>query len=146
MSRSLSFSSAGAAVGAVALTLLGLTGCTANVNSDPAPVVVSSAQGALTVDWSINGTKDPNQCSQGAAAAIEITVIDGNGNSAGVYQQSCSAFATEITLDAGFYSASARLIDSAGTPRTTAVDINPFTIDGDDNLDTPIDFGAESFF
>lgn len=133
-------------LGVIALTSLGVGGCTADVRTDdPAPIVTSSAQGQLTVDWTINGVKDPNQCSQGAAAAIEITVTDGSGTSAGTYQQSCDAFATAITLDAGFYSASARLIDPSGAARTTAVVIDSFTIHGDDNLDSPIDFGAESF-
>jgi hypothetical protein len=124
------------------------TGCTATVEptgTAPPPVLVEST-GTLTVDWSINGTKDPNQCSQGAAAAIQISVTDSSGISAGTYQQSCSTFATSITLSAGSYTADAMLIDSAGAPRTTTVPMNPFTIRGNDVLDTPIDFPAASFF
>jgi len=118
--------------------------CTATVSPAPQPVVVSTT-GTLTVDWSINGTKDPNQCSQGAAAAIQITVTDTNQQPVGTFEQSCSAFATSITLNAGQYAAQARLIDAVGTPRTTTVDINPFTILGNDELTTPIDFSASSF-
>ena len=121
--------------------------CTASVSPapEPAPVVVTST-GTLTVDWSINGTKDPNQCNQGAAAAIQITVTDLNSNPVGTFEQSCTAFATSITLEAGQYAAQARLIDAVGTPRTTTIDINPFTILGNDELTTPIDFSASSFF
>jgi hypothetical protein len=123
------------------------TGCTASVEpTDTSPPVIVSAAGSLTVDWTINGTKDPNQCAQGAAAAIEVEITDSAGFSAGTYQQSCSAFATSITLNAGSYSAAARLLDSAGAPRTTTVAINPFTIRGDDDFVTPIDFSARSFF
>ena len=121
--------------------------CTASVSPapEPAPVVVATT-GTLTVDWSINGTKDPNQCNQGAAAAIQITVTDPGSNPIGTFEQSCTAFATSITLDAGQYLAQARLIDAVGTPRTTTIDINPFTIRGNDDLTTPIDFSASSFF
>ncbi len=122
------------------------TGCTASVSPapEPAPVVVTST-GSLTVDWSINGTKDPNQCSQGAAAAIEITVTDSNQAAVGTFQQSCTAFATSITLSAGRYQAQARLIDAVGAPRTTTVDINAFTILGNDDFTAPIEFSASSF-
>lgn len=49
-------------------------------------------------------------------------------------------------MTVGTYTAGARLIDVAGTPRTTAADINPFTIFGNDNFVAPIDFPANSFF
>ncbi len=119
--------------------------CTATVSPAPEPVIVATT-GTLTVDWTINGTKDPNQCNQGAAAAIQITVTDPNANPIGTFEQSCTAFATSITLNAGQYAAQARLIDAVGTPRTTTIDINPFTIVGNDDLTTPIDFSASSFF
>lgn len=121
--------------------------CTASVTPAPEPVpVVVTSTGTLTVDWTINGTKDPDQCSQGAAAAIQITVTDPNLNPVGTFEQSCTAFATSITLNAGQYAAQARLIDAVGTPRTTTIDINPFTILGNDDFTTPIDFSASSFF
>jgi hypothetical protein len=134
----------GLALAALATTA---TACTASVtpNPEPAPVIVSST-GTLTVDWTINGTKDPDQCSQGAASAIQITVTDSNLNPAGTFEQSCTAFATSITLEAGRYEAQARLIDAVGNPRTTTIDLNPFTILGNDELTTPIDFSASSFF
>lgn len=134
----------GLALAALATTS---TACTASVspNPAPAPVVVVATTGTLTVDWTINETKDPNQCSQGAASAIQITVTDSNQQPAGTFEQSCTAFATSITLDPGSYQAEARLIDAVGTPRTTTVVINPFTILGNDELSTPIDFSASSF-
>jgi hypothetical protein len=140
--------SAFVALASITLAAIGATGCTATVTPNdptPAPVVVTNTTGSLTVDWTINGTKDPNQCSQGAASAIEIRVTDSTGASAGVFQQSCTAFATSVTLGAGSYTAEARLLDANGAARTTAVLINAFTLRGDDDLDTPIDFGADSF-
>ncbi len=91
----------------------------------PRRAVARSVQGSLTVDWSIHGTRDPSPCSQGAAAAIEITVTD-----------------TNLTATRR----KARLIDAVGTPRTTTVSIDALTIFGNDDFDAPIDFAATSFF
>lgn len=134
-------------LGLALAALASTAACTATVTPTPAPEpVIVSTTGTLTVDWTINGTKDPNQCSHGAAAAIQITVTDPNLNPVRTFEQSCNAFATSITLNAGQYAAQARLIDAVGTPRTTTLNINPFTIFGDDDFTTPIDFSASSFF
>jgi hypothetical protein len=109
----------------------------------PGPVPVDS--GSLVLDWTIDGTKDPDQCDQGAASAIDVSVSNADGSSAGEFQQSCRAFATSIDLPRGSYTADAVLIDSAGQDRTTAVHVRPFDILGGDELSIPIDFSAGSF-
>jgi hypothetical protein len=129
---------------ALAALAIGLTACTAQVST--APVVVPPASSTLIVDWTINGTNDPNQCFQSSAAAIQVSVTASGGVPAGTFQQSCTAFATSITLSAGSYIADAVLLDPSGTPRTTSVPINPFTLNGGDTLSIPIDFPASSFF
>lgn len=128
--------------------------CTAacTVTTDPGPVqtynptVPSTTQGNLRVDWTIDGSTDPNRCNQSGVSGIEISVTTAGGANAGSYQQQCQTFATSIALDPGDYSAFAVLIDGAGQPRTTAVPIAPFTIRGNDELRIPIDFPASSFF
>jgi hypothetical protein len=122
---------------------LALSACTVNTSSDP-PVIVAG-DGVLVIDWTINGSTDPNQCNQASASRLEIIVDPGVGQ-ASTFSQDCDAFATSITLEPGNYSASAVLVDANGTARTTQVDIDPFTIRGDDELHTPIDFPASSFF
>lgn len=101
--------------------------------------------GTLTLDWTINGTKDPDQCSQGAAMAVDVTVHTVDGGFVGEFQEACDAFATSIDLAEGSYVADAVLVDARGTERTTAVPIQAFTIRGDDDLDIPIDFPARAF-
>lgn len=123
---------------------LALTGCVVGTTTTDPPVVVVG-DGALVIDWTINGVTDPNQCSQASATTLEIIVVPSGGH-ASTFSQDCEAFATSITLAPGTYSASAVLVDANGTARTTQVDINPFTIHGDDELHTPIDFPASSFF
>lgn len=134
--------------GLVAMALA--AGCTADVSTSPAPPPPPPAgpvvgDGTLVLDWTINGTTDPNQCYQSSAAAIAVDVTDVSGAPAGTFQQACTTFATSITLAPGQYTANARLIDANGNPRTTAVPINPFTINGNDQLSIPIDFPSSSF-
>jgi hypothetical protein len=107
--------------------------------SGPAP---SQSNGTLLLRWTIQGQSDPNQCNATASASIQINVT---GPSGGVFSQVCNAFSTSISLARGDYRASAALVDASGRPRTTYVDIHPFTIYGNDTVDIPIDFPANSF-
>ncbi|MEP7122496.1 MAG: hypothetical protein ABJE95_16360 [Byssovorax sp.] len=122
---------------------LALSGCVVSSRSDPPVVVVGD--GALVIEWTINGSTDPHQCSQESATRLEIIVDPGVGQPS-AFSQDCEAFSAAITLAPGSYSASAVLVDESGKARTTQVDIDPFTIRGNDELHTPIDFPASSFF
>jgi hypothetical protein len=59
--------------------------------------------------------------------------------------QACEAFSTSIVLQPGTYAASAELT-AGGVARTTSVQIQPFTLFGNDELHIPIDFPANSLF
>jgi hypothetical protein len=120
--------------------LIGLSGCVVTSNEP-----ITTGDGALVVDWTINGSTDPNQCNQSSATMLEIVVVPDIG-SPRTFSQDCEAFGTSIQLEPGSYSASALLVDIDGNARTTTIDIDPFTIRGDDELHTPIDFPASSFF
>jgi len=118
-------------------------GCMVETSSGPPPPAPPS--GTLTLDWTINGTKDPSQCTQGAATDVDITVESTSGAPMGEFQQSCAAFATTIDLPPGTYTASALLLDARGDDRTTAVPIDTFSIRSGEDLNVPIDFPANSF-
>ena len=125
------------------------TGCTTTTGDGGQTVVVqpnAPLQSTLTVDWTIDGATDPASCTQSGSDVIEISVEDPNGNEVGAFQQSCSTFATSITLQAGSYSAYAVLLDTGNNPRTTHVQIAPVTLHGNDELHIPVDFPANSFF
>ena len=123
------------------------TGCASAPGSSAAPEqVATTTSGALTVDWTIIGTTDPTTCVSNAAAAIEITVLDRSQKTVGSFQQSCNAFSTSISLDAGLYSASARLLDTAGAPRTRPVRLDSLTVNDGSQLTAPIDFPSSVFF
>ncbi len=133
-----------------AIALAALTACSAEVSTTPAPPPPPPpgpvGDGTLVLDWTIDGTTDPNRCYQSSSASIAVDVTDVNGGPAGSFQQACTTFATSITLAPGDYGANAHLVDANGNPRTTEVPINPFTIRGNDQLSIPIDFPASSFF
>jgi hypothetical protein len=121
--------------------VLALTGCV--VTSSPDPVVVTG-DGALVIDWTIDGTTDPNQCVDNSATRLEIIVDPGVGQPS-TFSPDCETFGVSITLAPGSYAASAVLVDANGKARTTQIDIDPFTIRGNDELHTPINFPASSF-
>ncbi len=126
-----------------------LAGCVVETNDGgsggPPPVTVVDS-GSLVVDWTIDGTKDPQQCDQSGSATLDVLVTASDGSAAGEYQQSCRAFATSIDLAAGSYSADALLLDGADQARTTSVHIARFEILGNDQLTVPVDFSASSFY
>lgn len=142
--RSVSEVAAMKAFGFALCGCLAVAGCTVETTSGPppAPVVVT---GTVVLDWTINGSKDPDQCDQGAATTLDVLVHTTRGAFVGEFQEACSSFATSIELDPGSYVADAVLLDANGVERTTSVPIDPFTVQGADTLDLPIDFPARSF-
>jgi hypothetical protein len=124
----------------LALAALLATGCVVEHGGPPPP-----DDGTLRVDWTVDGSPDPNLCNQANAMTLDLAVYDDGGNSVGDFQTDCAAFAITVGLAPGRYSASARLLDSGNGVRTTTVDISPFVIDSNTELDVPIDFPASSF-
>ena len=125
--------------------LLGLSGCFVTTTNDPVDTGPLPGESALVVDWTINGSTDPSQCNQASATRLEIIVAPDVGASS-TFSQDCDLFGASIALEPGSYSASALLIDADGNARTTTVPIAPFTLRDNDELHTPIDFPASSFF
>ena len=121
------------------LVVLGLFECAVEAGSNPPPRRVST--GVLTVDWSISGAQDRAFCRQSDADVISV-VIDGEGE----FEDVCESFQTSIELVAGSYRGDAVLLDPSGNARTTAVDLGPIDIFGNDELVVPIDFPPDAFY
>jgi hypothetical protein len=99
------------------------------------------------VDWTIDGTKDPNRCDASGAATLQVSLFAASGAGAGTFVQDCAAFATTIDgLAPDNYSGIARLLDSAGNARTTAVNLVPFDVIGNATVTVALDFPSSSFF
>lgn len=128
-----------------AIAALSLSSCVIEDDDD----VFASAfpgPGVLVVDWTIQGAKDPNLCFELGADTISILIETSSGAFVGDFRQSCGVFETSIALEPGSYIADAALLDAAGVERTTSVEIDRFSIFGDDELLIPIDFPFDSFF
>jgi hypothetical protein len=129
-------------VGLIALSAP-IAGCV--VSTEPASVVVV-APGTATFTWSLASRFDPSACALSRADTILIRVYDINARFVDDYTAPCETHTATIELDSGNYSGTATLLDSAGNPRTTDINLVPFTVYS--NTDTPIelDFPPESFF
>ncbi len=98
------------------------------------------------MDWTISGTKDPAQCQATAAATFHVALYNSGGGFSGEFVQDCSAFATSIGgLFPDTYTGRADLLDQAGQPRTTTVDLAPFDVIGNASVTVAVDFPANSF-
>jgi len=107
-------------------------------------VVVAS--GTLELDWTVDGSTDPQLCDQADAASLRLSVFTDSGAHVGDFLDDCRAFSTAVDLEPGGYYADAVLEDGRGEARTTTINIERFSIFGDDTLSIPIDFPASSFF
>ena len=129
---------------ALALTLGG-SGCFV-ATTEPAPASRSEYTGTLLVDWTIDGVRDADECDQGDAVWLRLSVYTTSGAHVGDFSDACDQFGTTIELDPDDYYAEAVLEDADGHERTTAVTIDDFSILGRDSLSVPIDFPASSFY
>jgi hypothetical protein len=128
------------------LALLFVPACTVETDHHPRRAVPVVSDGALVVDWTVDGSTDPDECAQGDAASIDIIVETVEGDRVGEFEDACEAFETSIDLAPGDYVANAVLLDPDGRERTTLVDMEPFTILGGADLVIPVDFPARSFY
>jgi hypothetical protein len=119
-------------------------GCTASVEATPPP---PPPLGTAIVDWTINGSNDPAECTATGAATFNVSLYNSVGGLEGQWVQACSAFATTINgIVPDTYTGSANLLDAAGSPRTTTVSLAPFAVVAGLTATVPIDFPVSSFF
>ncbi len=120
----------------------GTLGCAVQT-VEPAPVFLT---GRTTISWTINGTIDPAQCTQGGATTFDVDFTDAVGRFAGEFQADCGAFATTVDLPPTTYTGRARLLDANGNARTTEAEVPPFSIVDGTNQGASVEFPASSFF
>jgi hypothetical protein len=131
---------------ALAVTVVSLAGAGCTVNGAPPPPI-AIASGAVIVDWTVDGDKNPNDCQDSGATTIHIALADSSGALPMEYVQSCTAFATTITgLIPDTYTGTVELLDASGNARTTSVSLAPFDVFGGRTVTAAVDFPANSFF
>lgn len=106
----------------------------------------SNAPGTVSIEWTINGSIDPNYCTLSSAALLRVTIYDARGGSTGSYESACTNFAMVVDLPPGTYSADALFVDAGGKARTTTAKLAPFTLRRNAVTTVPADFPTNSFF
>jgi hypothetical protein len=126
----------------IALPLLlgaGVNGCYLDGTRPRREVVVETTTppapslSTLVVRWTISGTRNPDEYAKANATEIEASVSQA-GREIGAWRQRCETFALRITLHPGDYEGSAFLLAANGRIRTTTVQMDPFTLRGNDTL------------
>jgi hypothetical protein len=131
---------------------LAMTGCFIEASTDapgragPPPPIVVVRGGSLTLRWTIDGQVNPGSCDIGGATVLHIRLMTTSGAFAGDFEADCAQFATKITsLAPDGYTGTAELQDAGGAPRTTSIQLDPFTIVSDSTLVIDVDFPPDSF-
>jgi hypothetical protein len=99
----------------------------------------------LTVEWSIAGSSDPDECSQSDVRYAYVRVETRSGGVVDEFEARCDDGATEVDLDPGTYWVTVVLRDRSGGDRTTAVESDRVTLYGHDDVTVHVDFPDDSF-
>jgi hypothetical protein len=99
----------------------------------------------ISVDWTIDGTDDPDQCDESGASYAEVTVETRSGYSES-YEADCDAFGLDVDVPAGRYYVTVVLLDRHHDDRTSAVDTDSIDLGHNDSDSVSVDFGPDSFF
>jgi hypothetical protein len=131
-------------VSGLALTAA-VSGCSGEASPGDSASLLTSEPGWLILDWTIAGEKSAEQCDQGHAATVAVSVTLANGDSERIYQNPCVAFNSTITLAPANYAAQAELLDGADGQLTTPITLPPFEIASGTPLRLPLEFPRSSF-
>ncbi len=124
--------------------LVAFAGACGGTAAPPPPV---RGVGTAIFDWTVDGTKDPAACTATGAATFQVSLFDSAGGFVGAWAQDCAAFAVQLDgLLEGTYGGQAVLLDRAGHPRTTTIDLAPFLVVGGASVVVALDFPTTSFF
>jgi len=131
------------------LTLAGMlalalpaAGCFVTTDVEPAPP--SSFSGALTVNYTIEGSTDPALCSTYGAADVELVVYTGRGAYVTERQAPCSDFWIGVSLDPGLYSADITLVDVGDRAVSVTKPLYSIDVVEDTELVIDVDFPPDS--
>ena len=69
-------------------------------------------KGKLTIEWTIDGSKDPAKCTEFGAVALELIVFDAAGKFVTQAAPRCDAFTATLSLPEGAYDVNATLVGS----------------------------------
>lgn len=101
--------------------------------------------GSLTVEWSIDGVRDPLDCAALGVDRLELVVFSRSGRVVDEIEPFCESFAATVDLVEGLYFGDATLVDSFDAPATLTQSIDDISIIEGTDLAVSIDFPPGSF-
>ena len=101
------------ALAALCFAALGIGGCTWSWED-----LVHHSHGSLDVLWTVNASVAPSECTRVGASAVEVRVRDDTWSTVAYDVVSCEAFGIGYSLDRGWYSVTAVLVDDLGRALT----------------------------
>lgn len=106
----------------------------------PAPVV-----GTLTVDWTIDGQTNPDDCAAFGVDRFELVLYEAGDYVVDEVEPLCEAFSVSIDMLDGIYYGDATLVDGFDRAATVTLPIDDIDIVAGTELLIPIDFSIDSF-
>ena len=131
--------------GALALGVaVQLSGClfVADDGDDLGPLPL----GTLTVNWSIDGLRDPLDCEDFDVDRLELVIYDdSSGDVVDELEPFCEAFGISVDLPEGYYSADVTMVDSFDRSATLTETLEAIDVIGNTDLTLSVDFPVDSF-
>jgi len=101
--------------------------------------------GTLIVDWTVEGSKDPDACIANAVDRVDVVLRTWDGRFVDEFQENCEEFELAVDLDPGDYEVDALLVDRRGAELTTSVQDDVRIYSGRGTV-SAVDFPPSSFF
>jgi hypothetical protein len=122
----------------LAVLALGTSGCFVEVDGD------DDDFGTLTVQWSLDGTFDPDACLDYGARSLELVLYDHFDDVVDSFEARCADFAISIDLPEDDYGFDATLLDRSGRSVTTTIGLDNLFVDEGRERVVDIDFPVDS--
>lgn len=101
--------------------------------------------GTLTVNWSIDGLRDPFDCEDFGVDRLELVIFDLAGDEVDELEPFCESFGISVDLPEGSYFADVTLVDSFDRAATLTETLDALDIIAGTDLTVGVDFPVDSF-
>jgi len=120
------------------------TGCIF-VDDDDDDGDLAPAVGTLTIEWTIDGQTNPDDCAAFGVDRFELVLYEGGDYVVDEVEPLCEAFSISVDMVDGLYYGDATLVDSFDRAATVTLPIDDIDIIAGTDLVIPVDFPIDSF-
>ena len=124
----------------LAALLLGAAGCEVHTRSED----YVGDEGSLTIDWTLDDTRDPEACDDYDARRLELIIYDERDRVVDTIEPSCYNFEVSIDLPDGVYGVDATLLDRGGADVSTTLSLDSIDVYAGEDTPISIDFPQDS--